>query len=48
MNVRIIDIALLAALAACASPLRAQATPEMGRILVGSGKTFLLDTASDI
>jgi pilus assembly protein CpaC len=48
MNVRIIDIALLAALAACASPLRAQATPEPSRILVGSGKTFVLDTASDI
>ena len=47
MNVRIIDIALLAALAACASPLRAQA-PEPSRILVGSGKTFVLDTASDI
>ena len=48
MNVRIVDIALLAALAACSSPLRAQAIPEAGRILVGSGKTFVLDTSSDI
>lgn len=48
MNVRIIDIALLAAIAACASPLRAQANPEPSRIVVGSGKTFVLDTASDI
>ena len=48
MNVRIIDIALLGALVACASPLRAQVTPEPSRILVGSGKTFVLDTASDI
>ena len=48
MKVRIVDIALLAALAACASLLRAQVTPEPSRIVVGSGKTFVLDTASDI
>jgi pilus assembly protein CpaC len=48
MNVRIVDVVLLTALAACASPLRAQSTPETGRILVGAGKTFVLDTASDI
>ena len=48
MKARIIDIALLVGLAACVSPLRAQAVPAAARILVGSGKTFILDTASDI
>jgi pilus assembly protein CpaC len=48
MNVRIVDIALLAAVIACASPLCGQANPQPARILVGSGKTFVLDTTADI
>lgn len=42
------EVALLAGLVLCGSPLRAQAPAEVGRITVGSGKTYLLDSAIDI
>ncbi len=48
MRSRIVDIAVLLALALCASALRAQAVPEVGRILIGTGKTYVLDSAVDI
>jgi pilus assembly protein CpaC len=48
MKIRIIDIALLAGLAVCASPVRAQAVAEAARIMVGSGKTYILDAPADI
>jgi len=45
MNRRFIEISVVTALALCASSLRAQ-TPT--NILIGSGKTYVLDTAVDI
>ena len=48
MKRRLTDIVLLAALAASGSALRAQAVPEAGKIMVGSGKTYLLDAPADI
>jgi pilus assembly protein CpaC len=45
MRSRVIEIAVLAGLALCASALRAQ-TP--GKITVGAGKTYVLDSAVDI
>ena len=48
MKRRLIDIALLAGLVLWGSPVRAQAPGEIGRIMVGSGKTFVLDTTVDI
>jgi len=43
-----IGFALLSGLAVYAGPLRAQGVREVGKILVDSGKTYLLDVASDI
>lgn len=48
MKLRPIDVLLLAGLAVCVSPLCAQAAPEATKILVGAGKTFLLDAPVDI
>jgi pilus assembly protein CpaC len=42
------DFALLAGLVLCCSPLRAQTPAGVGRIVVGSGKTYVLDSAIDI
>ena len=42
------EIALLAGLTLGASLLRAQVAPGIARIDVGAGKTFILDTATDI
>ena len=48
MKLGTIGFALLSGLAVYAGPLRAQGVREVGKILVDSGKTYLLDVASDI
>jgi len=48
MKRRVIEMALLAGLAMCASSLRAQPAPTSARIVIDTGKTYLLDSAIDI
>jgi pilus assembly protein CpaC len=48
MKTRIVDLLVLAALALCASALRAQTAPGVTRITIGAGRTYLLDSATDI
>jgi pilus assembly protein CpaC len=48
MKARIVEISVLAGLAICASALRAQVAPATGKILIGTGKTYVLDSAVDI
>ncbi len=48
MRSRIVDLLVLAALALCASALRAQTTPNVPRITIGAGRTYALDTTKDI
>src|SRR5439155_25874569 len=48
MKIRLIDIALLAGLSLCASALRADTHPAVQEILIGSGKSHLIDTAVNI
>jgi len=49
MKSKIVDLLVVAALALCASALRAQtATASVPRITIGAGRTYVLDTAVDI
>jgi pilus assembly protein CpaC len=48
MKVRGVDILLLAGLAFCASALRAETPDALQNIVVGAGKTHLIDTATNI
>jgi pilus assembly protein CpaC len=48
MKIRPVDIGLLAALALCASALRAETHAAVQQILIGSGKSHLIDTAVNI
>lgn len=51
MRLRILDVVLLAALAMCASVMRAETTdtlPEPEQIRLGTGKTRMIDTATNI
>lgn len=48
MKSKIVDLLVLAALALCASALRAQTPASVQRITIGAGRTYTLDTAADI
>jgi Flp pilus assembly secretin CpaC len=48
MKIRGVDIVLLAGLAFCASALRAETPGALQNIVVGAGKTHLIDTATNI
>jgi pilus assembly protein CpaC len=48
MKVRVIDIAVLLGLALCASAVHAEGLPGAEKIIVGTGKTFVLDSPVDI
>jgi pilus assembly protein CpaC len=48
MKIRPIDLALLAGLALCASALRADTHPAVPQILIGAGKSHLIDTEVNI
>ncbi len=47
MKRRVMEALIIAGLAMCASVLRAQ-TPLVGKILIGTGKTYVLDSPIDI
>lgn len=48
MRIRIVDAAVLLGLAMCASALRAEVASGAEKIVVGMGKTYVLDSPTDI
>jgi pilus assembly protein CpaC len=48
LRLRPVDLLLLAGLALCASALRAATMPGMEQLMVGAGKTHLIDTSQNI
>ncbi|HVV45715.1 MAG TPA: pilus assembly protein N-terminal domain-containing protein [Bryobacteraceae bacterium] len=48
MKIRVIDVAVLLGLAMCANVLRAEGLPADEKIIVGTGKTHVLDSPVDI
>lgn len=48
MNIRVVDVAVLLGLALCGSALRAEGLPGAEKIIVGTGKTYVLDSPIDI
>ncbi len=48
MRIRVVDVAVLLGLALCGSALRAEGLPGAEKIIVGTGKTYVLDSPIDI
>ncbi|HVW11482.1 MAG TPA: pilus assembly protein N-terminal domain-containing protein [Bryobacteraceae bacterium] len=48
MRIRVVDVAVLMGLAMCASALRAEGLPGAEKIVVGTGKTQVIDSPVDI